>query len=502
MFIYKRLLAKHMPLYGLQGIASNNTVHRVTGSQILKIRARQFGKRCKGEKSNAQAKITGRGLPRPQYDYKKLVNNLDYAKQNIRNRKCPGNPELVKDMHLEYRQKVNELEALRNKRNTLSKQNKGGDGESIDAARKAGKQLKKDLKELTQITESLYAKMQDEMAQIPNDTHPLSPIGCESEATIVKEFGNKTDPGNNGSMDHVQICDKHELLDFDAGVRVAGSKFLFFKNDAVLLELALVNWAMQELSSKHSAILSKLEISDSYTPVITPDVALTDIVRRCGFVPREQEDQDEDAPSHIYTIKNTDLSLIGTSEIPIAGSKAGLNLDPDTLPLKMVGFSHCFRAEAGASGLLNKGLYRMHQFSKVEMFSFCKQRDSDDVLKEIVDIQVELMSQLGLHGRVLDMPTEELGAAAYRKFDVEVYMPGRQEYGEVCSASNCTDYQSRRLGVRSGKDGFVHTVNGTAIAVPRVILAILETHVNSAGEVEIPKVLQPYLGKEKIALEI
>ena len=144
----------------------------------------------------------------------------------------------------------------------------------------------------------------------------------------------------------------------------------------------------------------------------------------------------------------------------------------------------------------------MHQFSKVEMFSFCKQRDSDDVLKEIVDIQVELMSQLGLHGRVLDMPTEELGAAAYRKFDVEVYMPGRQEYGEVCSASNCTDYQSRRLGVRSGKDGFVHTVNGTAIAVPRVILAMLETHVNAAGEVEIPKVLQPYIGKERIALEI
>ena len=499
--MYKRLLASHAPLCALSGVAGNKTIHRSTGSQILKIGARHFGKKCKGEKSNSLAKSTGRGLPRPQYDYKKLVDNIDDVIQNIKNRNCPGNPELVKDMYLEYRQKLNDLEALRHKRNTLSKQNKGGDSESIDAARKAGKQLKKDIKELNQITESLYVKMQDEMAQIPNDTHPLSPVGCESKAKIVKEFGKKSDPGNNSSMDHVQICDKHELLDFDAGVRVAGSKFLFFKNDAVLLELALVNWAMQELSSKHSAILSKLKISESYTPVITPDVALTDIVRRCGFVPREQEGLDEDAPSHIYNIRNTDLSLIGTSEIPIAGSKAGLNLDPDTLPLKMVGFSHCFRAEAGASGLLNKGLYRMHQFSKVEMFAFCKQLDSNDVLQEIVDIQVELMSKLGLHGRVLDMPTEELGAAAYRKFDVEVYMPGRQEYGEVCSASNCTDYQSRRLGVRSGKEGFVHTVNGTAIAVPRVILAMLETHVNAAGEVEIPKVLQPYIGKERIALE-
>ena len=119
-----------------------------------------------------------------------------------------------------------------------------------------------------------------------------------------------------------------------------------------------------------------------------------------------------------------------------------------------------FRAEAGASGLLNKGLYRMHQFSKVEMFGFCNKYNSDEILDEIVDIQVELISKLGLHGRVLDMPTEELGAAAYRKFDVEVYMPGREEYGEVCSASNCTDYQSRRLGIRSGKDGFLHTKNG------------------------------------------
>ena len=175
-------------------------------------------------------------------------------------------------------------------------------------------------------------------------------------------------------------------------------------------------------------------------------------------------------------------------------------MDPETLPLKYVGFSHCFRAEAGASGLLNKGLYRMHQFSKVEMFGFCNKYNSDEILDEIVDIQVELISKLGLHGRVLNMPTEELGAAAYRKFDVEVYMPGREEYGEVCSASNCTDYQSRRLGIRSGKDGFLHTVNGTAIAVPRIILSILETHQTDDGEVIIPKVLRPYFGKDKISL--
>ena len=489
--IYRRYYSNHIYLSRFKCSLINNQVVNVKNNNKYNTNSRLF----------SSIKNTGRGLPAPQYDYNSLIQNVDYVMENIKNRKCPGNPELIVKTHHEYKEKMDELDELRQRRNKLSKKNKNNsDKQNIDLIRSEGKQIKNDIKEVTEVTEKLFETLQDEMGKIPNDTHPLSPIGNESNAVEIKKFGTKPDTSNGKFLDHVEICNKYDLLDFDAGVRVAGSKFLFFKNDAVLLELALVNWAMNELSSTSSSTLSKLNILKSFVPVITPDVALTDIVQRCGFLPREQEDGEEDTPTHIYNIKNTELSLIGTSEIPLAGSKAGLKLDPETLPLKYVGFSHCFRAEAGASGLLNKGLYRMHQFSKVEMFGFCNKYNSDEILDEIVDIQVELISKLGLHGRVLDMPTEELGAAAYRKFDVEVYMPGREEYGEVCSASNCTDYQSRRLGIRSGKDGFLHTVNGTAIAVPRIILSILETHQTDDGEVIIPEVLRPYFGRDKISL--
>jgi seryl-tRNA synthetase len=199
--------------------------------------------------------------------------------------------------------------------------------------------------------------------------------------------------------------------------------------------------------------------------------------------------------------------LIGTAEIPLAGLALNQTFETNELPFRTVGFSHAFRREAGSRGAQSKGLYRLHQFSKVEMFIHCTHNQADNELQNMIDIQCDLLNQLGLHGRVLQMPTEELGASAHRKLDVEVWMPGRNEYGEVCSASDCTDYQSRRLNTqyidrseKSKKKQFVSTLNATAMAIPRVMLAILETHQVEDGTVKVPAPMIPFIGKDTIGV--
>jgi seryl-tRNA synthetase len=241
-------------------------------------------------------------------------------------------------------------------------------------------------------------------------------------------------------------------------------------------------------------------------PTLVPDVCKVEMIEACGFNPRGPESQ-------VYTIheNNNDnknyLGLIGTAEIPLAGLALNQTFETNELPFRTVGFSHAFRREAGSRGAQSKGLYRLHQFSKVEMFIHCTHNQADNELQNMIDIQCDLLNQLGLHGRVLQMPTEELGASAHRKLDVEVWMPGRNEYGEVCSASDCTDYQSRRLNTqyidrseKSKKKQFVSTLNATAMAIPRVMLAILETHQVEDGTVKVPAPMIPFIGKDTIGV--
>lgn len=262
-----------------------------------------------------------------------------------------------------------------------------------------------------------------------------------------------------------------------------------------MLELALVQWAMSKASEA------------GYDVMLPPDVAYTRTVMGCGFSPRGEDSTD----SQIYSIPDDDLCLVGTSEIAIAGF-ASHDLTPEAaLPVKMAAFSHCFRREAGSGGTANRGLYRLHQFSKVELFQVVHPSSSDATLEAIVQLQRAMFLELGLHFRVLDMPTMELGASAYRKYDIEAWMPCRQEHadaaeagswGEISSASNCTDYQARRLGIKyrpaEGGTHFAHTLNGTACAIPRIIVCLLEYGQQADGTVRIPAVLQPYLGGKSI----
>ncbi len=289
-------------------------------------------------------------------------------------------------------------------------------------------------------------------------------------------------------LDHVELGEKLDLIDFEGGARIAGHGFYFLRNQAVLLELALQQFATQFL------------VSEGFVPVVTPDLAYTEILQGTGYIPRGPETQ-------IYSIENTNLNLVATAEITLGGLMAGKVLDAEELPLKMCGISHCFRTEAGAAGRASRGLYRVHQFTKVEMFAFTLPEQSETMLDHLCDLECRLFDELKIPYRVVDTATGDLGGPAYRKFDLEAWMPGRGEggeWGEVTSTSNCTDYQARRLNIRYKKKGakgtdFVHTLNGTAIAISRALIAIMENYQQADGSFRVPEVLQRWVGAKVVA---
>ena len=322
---------------------------------------------------------------------------------------------------------------------------------------------------------------------MPNLTHPESPVGGEDASREIRTGQLDVRPMKFPVQDHVALAEQHALIDFEGGARIAGHGFYFLKNEGALLELALQQYAIQKLTG------------EGFTPMITPNLARGDVLKGIGFIPRGPETQ-------IYSVENQDLNLVATAEITLGGLYAGQIIDADELPIKLCGISHCFRTEAGAAGRASRGLYRVHQFTKVEMFAFTRPDQSEDMHNYFCDLECEIFDGLGIPYRVLDIATGDLGGPAYRKFDLEAWMPGRGaggEYGEVTSASNCTDYQSRRLDIRyknKNEKGthLVHTLNGTAVAVSRALIAILENCQQPDGSIIIPEVLRPWVGKERI----
>ena len=269
---------------------------------------------------------------------------------------------------------------------------------------------------------------------------------------------------------------------------MAGQKFYYLKREAALLEVALQRFALDRLLPR------------GFVPIVTPDLARPEIVEGLGFNPRGDETQ-------IYSIAEHDLCLVGTSEITLGGMYADTILDEADLPLRLAGISHCFRTEAGAHGRESRGLFRVHQFTKTEMFVFCRPEDSEAQHAELLAIEREIFDALEIPYRVIDIASADLGAPAFRKFDLEAWMPGRGdagEWGEITSTSNCTDFQARRLRIRfrrggeKGRNEFVHTLNGTAVSNARAIVAILENHQRADGSVDVPKALAPYLGFDRI----
>ena len=353
-----------------------------------------------------------------------------------------------------------------------------------------GRRLRDEERQLAVDTERALTERDEWWGRVPNLTHPETPRGAADEDhRELRRVGTVRDFAAEGfaPKDHLELAEALELVDFAAGAKVAGPKFYYLKNEAVLLDLALQHYALQ-VARRHG-----------FTVHVTPDLAREEILRGLGFNPRGESTQ-------IYSVANSDLCLVGTAEITLGGMLADTILEEEQLPLLLAGLSHCFRTEAGSAGQESKGLYRVHQFTKVEMFAFCTPEQSEAIHLEILAIEEKIFQGLGIPYHILDTCSGDLGGPAYRKYDLEAWMPGRGDggaYGEITSTSNCTDFQARRLGIRykSGKQKgtkFVYTLNGTAVAVTRAMIAILENYQQADGSVLIPEVLRPWVGKDRI----
>lgn len=419
-------------------------------------------------------------------DYKFIKDNLAAVKEVIKNRNMEADADIVVELYDKRTALVTKQQDLQQKRNENAKAMK----QKLDDAKRAelieaGKKIKEDVAKVDAELSEIEVKLEEAARQIPNMLHPDTPIGkLDTENLEVKVVGTPR-KFDFEPKDHVQIAEELDLLDFDRGTKVSGPKFYYLKNEAVFLEQALIQYALNTLR-KHGFEL-----------FITPDVAREEVLKGIGFNPRGNE-------SNVYAIEEEGTCLVATAEITLGGYHSGEILDKAKLPLLYGGLSHCFRREAGAAGQFSKGLYRVHQFDKVEMFVYCTPEQSDELHAKLREIEEEIFSGLGLPFHVVDTCSGDLGAPAYRKWDLEAWMPGRNggEYGEVTSTSNCTDYQARRLNIKykddDGKNKYVHTLNGTAIAVGRAMLAILENYQNEDGSVTIPQALVPFCGFDVI----
>ena len=424
-------------------------------------------------------------------DLQFLCENRDAVQENCRNRGVDVDLDQLIELRDRRGRIIAEGDQLRHEQKECSSQiprTKNSDQKQTLIAR--GKGLREQVSQSDAELKQVEAELRNLQSRVPNMTHPDAPVGHgEGAGRVLRNWG-EIPQFDFELLDHVALAEKHDLIDFEAGARVTGHGFYYLKNEAVLLELALVQYAVEKLRDV------------GFTLHITPDLARDEILEGIGFIPRGPETQ-------IYSIQDSDLSLVATAEITLGGSLKDEILNVDQLPLKLAGISHCFRTEAGAHGKASRGIYRVHQFTKVEMFGFTAPslEASNTFLDEIVRVEEEIFQGLGIPYQILDTCTGDLGGPAYRKFDLEAWMPGRGdagEYGEVTSASNCTDYQARRLGIRCKSQQtkgtqFVHTLNGTAVAVSRALIAILENCQQADGSILVPEVLQKWVGTERIA---
>ena len=425
-------------------------------------------------------------------DYKFIKDNLEAVKQNIVNRNMTADADEVVRLYDERTALITRLQQLREKRNENAALMKG----KLEEAKRRefiekGKELKDAVAEAEKTLTETEAKLEEAARKIPNMAHPQAPIGkLDTENLEVKKVGTPH-VFSFPPKDHVALGEALDIIDFERGTKVSGPKFYYLKNEAVFLEQALIMYALGVLR-KHG-----------FTPFVTPDIAKQEVLQGIGFNPRGNE-------SNVYCIEDEGTCLVATAEITLGGYHSGEILDKSKLPLFYCGLSHCFRREAGAAGHFSKGLYRVHQFDKVEMFVYCLPEESDAIHEKLRMIEEEIFTGLGIPFRVVDTCTGDLGAPAYRKWDLEAWMPGRADeahpagdYGEVTSTSNCTDYQARRLNIKykddDGKNKYVHMLNGTAIAAGRAMLSIIENYQNEDGSVTVPEVLRAICGFDTIS---
>ncbi len=401
-------------------------------------------------------------------DLKQLRADPDAARTALDRRGSGDAIDRVLELDSRRRELIPEVEGLRAQQNDANQaiaaaKSAGGDAsEAISRMRDVAASAKAIGEQLSTVEAELDATI----ARLPNLPHPDAPL----EDTVLKETGGAGGAGR----DHLELAGR--LIDMEHGALLSGSRFAYLRGELVFLELALVRWALEKLRGH------------GFEPVIPPVLVREEALYGTGFLP--------DTEQQIYSLPDDDLYLVGTSEVALASLHAGEIVDAADLPLRYAGFSPCFRREAGAAGRDTRGIFRVHQFDKVEMFCFVEPSQSAQEHERLLAIEEEILTDLGVPYRVVDIAVGDLGNSAARKFDCEAWLPGQERYRELTSCSNTTDYQARRLNVRSrlqgGKPETLHTLNGTAVAVGRTMIALLENGQREDGSVELPAVLHGY----------
>jgi len=381
------------------------------------------------------------------------------------------------DTDEQRRQLQQQVDELRTRRNEIAGQMKGG--KPAPELIEQGRALKEELAKLESDLRDIEADFQAQMDAVPNITLDDVPLGGESDSVEVKEWGDK----RQSAEDHLDFATGRGWLDFERGAKVAGTKFYYIKGDLMLLENAIYQYALNLLISK------------GFTPMTVPHMVSGRVARGSGFAPKSDKESNE------YFIDGEDVMLIGTAEAPLTGFHADEIIDEKNLPLLYAGYSPCYRKEAGAAGKFSRGLFRVHQFNKLEMYIFCAPEQSVQMHEKILSIEEEIWQNLGVPYHVVNIAAGDLGAPAAKKYDIEYWSPVDNQYRELTSCSNCTDFQARNLNIRvrrsDGSLQILHTLNGTAVSLARSLVAIIENYQTDDGKLRVPEVLRPYLGNRE-----
>ncbi len=410
-------------------------------------------------------------------DIKILRENPELVKASTKKKGYDLDIDLALELDVRRRQLQQQADELRAQRNDISGKMKGGtpDPEML----KQGKEVKEKLATIEADLTLTDEEFMSVFGAIPNLVFDDVPVGDEDKGVEISKFGEQP----TGAKDHLDFCLNRGWVDFERGAKVAGAKFYYLKGDLALLENALTQYALDFVTKKDFVYMS------------VPNMVNGNIATGTGFAPRSSDQSDE------YFIEGEDLSLIATAEIPLTGYHAGEIIDEKDLPLKYAALSPCYRKEAGTYGKHTRGLFRVHQFNKLEMYAYTTPDQSKQMHQEILAIEESLWQSLDIPYHVINIASGDLGAPAAKKYDIEYWSSVDGKYRELTSCSNCTDFQARNLNMRVRKDDgsiqVLHTLNGTAVSLARSLIAVIEHYQNEDGTLRVPKVLQPYLhGRE------
>ena len=417
-------------------------------------------------------------------DIKFIRENLAQVKKDTVNKGYKTDVDAVLELDGQRKKLTYKIDELRARRNQISDLMKKAGGKPSEENIIEGKKIKTELTELENEFRIIDEKLNAVLNAIPNILQPDVPIGEEGEDEVVKEWGielaeQKFGSERVGANDHLDYAISRDWVDFERGSKVAGTKFYFLKGDLALLENAIYQFALNKLISK------------GFNFMTVPHMVNGKVATGTGFAPRSSDQSDE------YFIENEDLSLIATAEMSLTGYHANEILEESNLPLFYAGYSPCYRKEAGTYGKHTRGLFRVHQFNKLEMYAYTLPEQSAEAHEKILAVEEEIYQELGIPYRVINIASGDLGAPASKKYDIEYWSPVDGKYREITSCSNCTDYQARNLNIRvrraSGELQVVHTLNGTAVSLARCLVAVLENF-QSGENLIVPEVLQPFMG--------